>query len=248
MTNLKILLIKNLNSFFIAINLALILLALWFFQVSDVDLKIQNHFYNFTTQTWLIDRNEPVKKLLFYQLPKILLGGLIVIVLITCLIGFLKKKNKFYNYRHQLLLTLIGLSLIPLIAGNVKKFTNIYCPDQLEIYNGNKPYVKIFDHYPQGFVQEKKGQCFPAGHAVTGFSLYILAFVFLNKKLKYLSFFTATIVGWVLGFYQILKGAHFISDTLIAMLLSLLIAQIIKIIFLSKLHSDFSQRLNTKLT
>ena len=240
MTNLKILLIKNLNSFFIAINLALILLALWFFQVSDVDLKIQNYFYNFTTQTWLVDRNAPFKKLLFYQLPKILLGGLIVAVLIACLIGFLKKKNKFYNYRHQLLLTLIGLSLIPLIAGNVKKFTNIYCPNQLTNFDGTKPYVKIFDSYEQDFVQEKKGQCFPAGHAVTGFALYILVFVFLNKKLKYLSFFTATILGWVLGFYQILKGAHFLSDTLIAMLLSLLIAQITGNIFI-KLSKNISR-------
>lgn len=231
MINLKIFYQKNQDKLLIFSNLILIILALGFFQISDFDVKIQNYFFNFVNQTWVIDRDEPIKKLLFYQLPKIFLGIAILICLMLCLFAFLKSENKFYNYRHQLLLTLIGFSLIPLIAGNVKKFTNIYCPNQLEIYNGNKPYVKIFDSYPSGFAQEKKAQCFPAGHAVTGFALYILAFVFVSKKLKFYSFILASFAGWILGFYQILKGAHFISDTLIAMLLSLFLAQIISNIF-----------------
>lgn len=231
MINLKIFYQKNQNKLFILGNLILIILALWFFQVSNFDVKLQNNFFNFTKQTWIVDSDEPIKKLFFYQLPKVFLGIAILSCLVLCLIAFLKTTNKFYNYRQQLLLALIGLSLIPIIAGNVKKFTNIYCPNQLEIYNGNKPYVKIFDSYPSGFVQEKKAQCFPAGHAVTGFALYILAFVFIGKKLKFFSFILASFAGWILGFYQILKGAHFFSDTLIAMLLSLLLAQIIASFF-----------------
>jgi membrane-associated PAP2 superfamily phosphatase len=44
-----------------------------------------------------------------------------------------------------------------------------------------------------------------------------------------------TILGWILGFYQILKGAHFVSDTILAMLLCLLLAQIIAKIYRQKI-------------
>ena len=211
-------------------------MSLWIFQKTDIDLKIQNNFYNFVDKSWIIDRNEPIKKFIFYQLPKILLGIAIISSLVISIIAFIKKKNKFYHKRYDILLIFIGLSLIPLIAGNVKKFTNIYCPNQLEIYGSNKPYVKIFDHYPNYFKSEKKGQCFPAGHVITAFTLYIFCFILKNRIYQIYIFFAVTILGWILGFYQILKGAHFVSDTILAMLLSLLLAQLIARIYYAKIN------------
>ena len=79
------------------INLALIIISLWIFQKTDIDLKIQNNFYNFVDKSWIIDRNEPVKKFIFYQLPKILLGITIISSLVMSIITFIKKKNKFYS-------------------------------------------------------------------------------------------------------------------------------------------------------
>ena len=235
MINSKILSKKKLSNFLLLINMVLIILSLWFFQMSDVDLQIQNYFFDFSTKSWRIDRSEPVKKFIFYQFPKIIFAILILIILPLCIFSFIDKKNKLANKRYDFLLIIIGLCLIPLIAGNVKKFTNIYCPNQLEIYGGNKPYVKIFDDYPIEFKQEKKGQCFPAGHAITGFSLYIFCFILYKKSQQIFVFLGVTILGWILGFYQILKGAHFISDTLIAMLLCLFLAQVIAKIYRQKI-------------
>jgi len=235
MINSKILSKDNLSNYLLFINLVLIILTLWLFQVSDFDVKIQNYFFDFSTKTWFIDRSEPVKKFIFYQFPKIIFGILILTILPLCIFSFIDKKNKLYSKRQDFLLILIGLCLIPLIAGNIKKFTNVYCPNQLEIYGGNKPYVKIFDNYPIDFKQEKKGQCFPAGHAITGFSLYILCFILYKKSQQIAVFLIVTILGWILGFYQILKGAHFVSDTILAMLSCLLLAQIIAKIYRQKI-------------
>jgi len=108
------------------------------------------------------------------------------------------------------------------------------------------PYVRIFDSYPPDFVQEKRGKCFPAGHAITGFAFYIFCFVCKNRHKALLCFAGVSIFGWILGFYQIAKGAHFLSDTIVAMIICHALAAIITIFcrkFLIKLQTnvDFSK-------
>lgn len=226
--------------FLIVVNLVLICLALWFTQNHDFDLTLQKYFFDSTTKTWLIDESrEPIKTFIFYLFPKIIFGVLAFVLLACTLIAFKRKnrKNDFFSRNRQTFsLILLGLILIPLIAGNVKKFTNIYCPKQLEIYNGSYPYVKIFDSYPAEFVQNKKGQCFPAGHCVTGFALFILFFALRKKSHKFFALAASLTAGWTLGVYQMAKGAHFFSDTFVAMLLCFLLAALITRIYDARLQ------------
>ncbi len=179
------------NDLLLIVGLALLALALWFFNQSAIDIELQNYFFNFTEKSWLIDKNEPIKKFIFYKFPKILLGIAIIAFLIVSIFAFKKKNDFLFARRHQFLLIFLGLVFIPLIAGNIKKFTNVYCPNQLEIYGGNYPYVKIFEKYPTDSKQIKKGQCFPAGHAITGFSLFIFFFALKKKSHKMIGFFSA---------------------------------------------------------
>lgn len=220
---------ENLINYSLAISLLALVAALYFFQKSDVDLLVQNLLFDFQKQRWLIDRNEFFARLFFYKLPKILLGVAIV-SLLTIIVLAKKTGQKTQNYR-KILLTFLGLTLIPLTVGNIKKFTNIYCPDQTELYGGNYPYVKILDHYPKDFKQKKRGQCFPAGHAVTGFALFILFFVFEKLSHRFLSLIAAFLCGSALGFYQMAKGVHFLSDTVISMICCFLVAALIAKIF-----------------
>ncbi len=218
--------LKKLDIIIVA-NILLIVVALAFFNHSDIDTKIQAHLFNPENKTWFFDAAEPTKKFIFYQLPKILLGIFIVAILALTAAKF---KNKTAN-RHKFLLIFLGLAIIPLTVGNIKKFTNIYCPNQLEIYNGKYPHIKILEPYPEDFAQPKKGQCFPAGHAVTGFALLILFFALESTKNRYLALLTATTLGWILGFYQMAKGAHFFSHNFISMLACFLVAAIIARIY-----------------
>ena len=216
----------------IIFNLVLIIFLLLFFNNSNLDLDLQNLLFDFKNKEWLIDKNEPIKKLFFYSLPKIVIGTLIIILSIILI--FFRKKIFFQKHKGQIILFLAGITLIPLIAGNIKTFTNIYCPSQLKIYNGDYPYVRILDSYPANFIQFKKGKCFPAGHAVTGFCLMILFFVLEKKQQRILWLFFSLILGWILGFYQMAKGAHFLSDTVISMMVCFLIATIIAKLFYLK--------------
>ena len=313
--------------------------ALCWINYSDIDLELQRRLFDFETKAWLVDRNEPIAKFIFYKFPKICLGIFIVATLVATVLGFRKgaktheildanasrmtsvededfdanaprmtsvvgenfdaiasrmtsvededfdanasrmtsvvgenfdaiasrmtdkKANsphtrhpcaqredlmsliqKLKKYRHNILLTLLGLSLIPLIAGNIKKFTNIYCPSQLEIYNGNYPYVKILESYPADFVQTKKGKCFPAGHAITGFSLLILFFSLHKKSHKIFGLILGTLLGWILGTYQMFKGAHFFGDTLIAMFVCFLLAALITRVYEGLLAKNITKK------
>lgn len=218
------------------VNILILISSLLWVNFTDIDIKIQNYFFDFQTNSWIVDRDEPFGKLIFYKLPKVLFGLTILGSLIFAILGF-KKKNAFlFLNRHILFLSFLGFCLIPLIAGNIKKFTNIYCPCQTTVYDGDKPYVKIFDHYPAEFQQNKVGQCFPAGHAITGFALFILFFAFKSRNQKIIAFFSAFFLGWILGLYQMMKGAHFFGDTLVAMLICFLLAAII-----AKTYSKFTR-------
>ena len=233
-------------------DLILLIAALCFANYSDFDTVLQNHLFNFEAKTWLIDPDEPIKKFIFYIFPKILLGLGIFVTLVCVIIGFKKApsknlpfffSNKFiFTNRYKFLLIFLGLAIIPLTVGNIKKFTDIYCPNQLEIYNGKYPHLHIFEkreesfkelqrtESPHGELQHGKrnhGQCFPAGHPVTAFALMILFFALEKKSHKFIGLFAAIVLGWVLGFYQMAKGAHFFSHNLVSMFACFLVAAIL---------------------
>ena len=81
------------------------------------------------------------------------------------------------------------------------------------------------------FVQKSKIKCWPAGHASGGFALLSLFFLFKTEKNRKKSIVFALIVGWSMGLYKMFVGDHFLSHTIITMVLSwLLILLIVKII------------------
>ena len=219
---------KNKNiDLLILTTLLLIILTLFLIKLSNIDIFIQNYFFDFTAREWLIDKSEPFKKNIFHRLPKIIFGFLIFLSIASAL----KYRNNNYFRYQQALLMIIGLTVNPMISANIKKFTNIYCPAQLKIYDGNYDYHKIFYINQPDESKNKKGQCFPAGHAVTGFSLFILFFIFQTRFLQISSLIMAILAGWIIGFYQMIKGDHFFGDTLISMLLCFMLSAVIARIF-----------------
>jgi len=216
-------------------NILLIVLAVILIDKTNIDFTIQNLLFDSEHQKWLVDKNEPVAKFFFYNLPKFLLGLTIISSLVMLILNYKNKlPSSFKKYQRQIFIFFLGITIIPLVAGNIKKFTNIYCPNQLAIYDGKYPYTKILEPYPVDFKPLKVGKCFPAGHAVTGFCFMILFFVFKSRAWKSAGLFFGMVLGWVLGSYQMFKGAHFFGDTLVGMLCcflaALLIARVINMI------------------
>ena len=88
------------------------------------------------------------------------------------------------------------------------------CPWDLHDFGGVARYAS---HWA-GWLQSDggAGQCFPAGHATTGFA-FVGGYFALRHDLPRLArvwLCTALVVGLVLGLGQQLRGAHFMSHTL----------------------------------
>ena len=71
----------------------------------------------------------------------------------------------------------------------------------------------------QGFFWDfsaSKGHCFPGGHASTGFALMAGYAVFRqsNRKRAYFFLVSGCILGFAMGWAQMMRGAHFLSHNL----------------------------------
>ena len=207
------------------VTLAVLATVLLFFEITSVDLAIQDQLFLGRPHRWIVDAKNPVGRLFFYKGIKVLLVTSGVLLLFAYIISL--KRSSLRPYRKSLLLMLLSMALVPIAAATLKNTTNVYWPDQLERYGGDKPYVKVFESYPPGYVQTQRGYGFPAGHAAGGFSLMALFFVFSSKRLRLVGLSIGLGVGWAMGFYQMAKGAHFLSHTVVTMVGAWLIILII---------------------
>lgn len=127
---------------------------------TNADTALQNLFYRPETHEWLINpalhqKLSPV----FYKGLKFLLAATGAGCLIFLLLSL--KKPSLAVRRRPVLILLLSIVFVPLVVAGAKYFTNVYCPYQLNIYNGLYPFVRIIDSYPESFVQPKPGRCFP---------------------------------------------------------------------------------------
>ena len=211
--------------------LILLILILSLFEISNLDVYFQNLF--FKDGHWLInaDKNKIIKAIFYDGIKRftIIIG---IIIFISLILSFKVKKLK--PYKNRLILSFTSFILIPIIVAGLKQFTNTYCPYQLNIYDGEYPYVKLLEKYPKDFIQEEEGRCFPAGHSTSGFALISLLFLFKKNKKHILTI--ATLLGIIAGTYQTLRGAHFLSHTLFSLISSYIILFTIYSIYLNILR------------
>ena len=189
------------------------------FHFSNLDLEFQRLFYSQKTG-WMIDKNDHFLKLIFYIIPKkIITIFCITVLLLSIYISCVQKScSKMTKYNIYYMLASISFILIAVLI--LKQTTIMHCPDSITHFNGYKPFVKLFEKFPSDFLLQKLGKCFPAGHASGGFSLLCLGLVLKSAKHRKIMTIISLILGSLMGTYQILKGAHYLSDTITTLLLS----------------------------
>ncbi|BCS94428.1 hypothetical protein DSLASN_00600 [Desulfoluna limicola] len=193
------------------------------FEWTNLDLQVQDRLFNFEANGWMVDREAPLPRLLFYTGMK---GGLIafgVTTLVLYGLSFWKgggDKAGLQSLRQRYLTVILALIVVPSTIAVLKAETNMYCPSQIERYGGDKPYVTLFEAYPARCRPCDSGRCFPAGHASGGFALMALYHMFRKKKNRVMGLFGGLGLGWTMGLYQMMKGAHFLSHTVVTMVAS----------------------------
>lgn len=189
------------------------------FEFTEIDLGLQDQFYDFATRQWLVDRDHPVGRALFYHGPKVALG-ILAVSLLALIAGPADWRTRWRVARPDLGVALLTLATLPVLAGLGKQFTNVYGPSEIVRYGGDAPYVALCEAYPVEFQPVTKGHCFPAGHASGGFALMALAWLRPSRRWRIGGLALGLGAGWWMGGYQMLKGAHYLSHTVVTMLLA----------------------------
>jgi membrane-associated PAP2 superfamily phosphatase len=182
---------------------------------------VQDNCYDAAHGRWIVDARAAGPRAVFYTGPK---AVLIVLGLagLTLAAGPQRWRDRCglgeRQTRRGLWVAFLTLATGPMLIGLGKDATNVFCPSEIRRYGGDVPYAKLFSSYPAGDRPERRGRGFPAGHASGGFALLALAGLARTRRGRWLGAGIGLTAGWTMGLYQMLKGAHYLSHTVVTML------------------------------
>ncbi len=193
--------------------------SLALFEFTRLDLWVQDHFYDEATRRWLVDDTESMGRAIFYDGPKLLIWT-IGLTALGLAVGPARWRDRLEFNRRGLWLAVFVIATVPVLAGIGKKFTNTFCPSEIRRYGGAVAYAKLCEPFPAGDRPARRGGCFPAGHASGGFALLGLLGLRTARCWRNRVIVLALGLGWAMGFYQMLKGAHYLSHTTATMFMA----------------------------
>ena len=195
-------------------------------EATPLDFAVQDRFFEAATQRWRIDALAPVPRLLFYDGPKALIIALGA-TLIVLAAGPERWRTRLGWQRMRLVAAVAVMAVVPAFVGFLKARSDVFCPAQLARYGGTQEWRRPFSSRPPEESAARRGRCWPAGHASGGFALVGLALLGPTRRHARLGLAIGLAAGWAMGGYQMLKGAHFLSHTLVTMLIACLVTAIL---------------------
>lgn len=180
---------------------------------TNLDFDFQRLWYNAESKQWWLTREEfQATRWLWYGGAKKAVSIFAGVCGLVLLLSFWSEKFKIW--RKCCVLLLLSLLFVPLVVGAGKKATNIYCPDEVVEFGGSYEQHRIFEILQGERAEEKRGACFPGGHCSGGYALLMLFFALPYPRLRWFGLLIGFTVGSLMGGYQIVRGEHFLSDTL----------------------------------
>lgn len=183
-------------------------------EFTRLDVWISRHFYDAQLHQWVYKES-------FLAETIVHIGGQYFTYLsasgvLICLLASLRSNSAFHRYRRELAFLLVASISGPIIIALLKNSTRIYCPWDLALFGGDRPYVRLFDYAPNNL---KIGHCFPAAHAGSSFAFISLYFFLMVVKPEYKLYglYFGLALGFVFGAAQQVRGAHFFSHDVFAL-------------------------------
>ena len=190
-----------------ALPALLLLILTLLLEFTEFDVLLANRFFDFENRRWIAGESWWANQLL-HKTGR----DFIALIALVSLLGFSLSWSSRYlrPYRRACGYALLCILLSTGLVFFGKKYSNVDCPWDLAMYNGNRPYVHIFSDKPDNI---DRGRCFPGGHSSGAFSLLFLYFLFRDKNRRRaiagLGF--ALLLGSLYAYGQWVRGAHFIS-------------------------------------
>lgn len=159
---------------------------------------------------------------------------MIFVAIFTLILGLASNKiaplrASIGKYKKQLIWVFVGMVFSTGAVSFLKGISTHGCPNDLTLYGGNLPFLNLFEQLPEGVAA---GHCLPAGHASGGFALMAFYFAFRDYKPKFavVMLVLALVLGFIMGWAQMLRGEHFLSHNLWTAWLVWLILLVLSII------------------
>jgi membrane-associated PAP2 superfamily phosphatase len=116
-------------------------------------------------------------------------------------------------FKNPYFLAFIGMVISTSMVSYLKSFNMHGCPNDLTLYGGKLPLLALLEQLPKGV---QAGHCFPGGHASGGFALMAFYFAFHEQKPEFASVMLALalVLGFSMGWAQMMRGEHFLSHNL----------------------------------
>lgn len=178
------------------------LLFLWLSRNEQLDFWISDYWFDPVMRNFPWEHNDWLD-LLNHRLLK-----LTIISVAVCSLFW-----GIYRRNWRLVVTMLLVGVGPLIIGILKSTSGHSCPWDLVQYGGKALSYALLDATPVG---AGPGHCFPGGHASSGFSVMALFFLFYPERPRLATFcwLAGVTLGMLMGFGQVMRGAHFISHNL----------------------------------
>ena len=193
------------------------LLTSLFFILSNIDLYISSEFYNFTTKIWQGNQNNWERWVyVLGVLPQVLL---LDFAFVGWCLSYLKQSNfRWIPTRESSLFILFSILGSELLVEILKQSFARPRPRNIELFGGEFSFAPL---YSIG----EAGLSFPSSHAKSGFILILLFYVLYPKYKKFaqISLIFSLALGLLLSYVRISQGGHFLSDCVIAVVVSHLV-------------------------
>jgi membrane-associated PAP2 superfamily phosphatase len=177
-------------------------------ELFDLKFLVANELYRLEGEQWSLKHHFITETILHEGVRNLNLIAVISLLALT-LVQFVSGRNIAQRRRYVLLLLSILLSFG--LVNYLKATLGMDCPWDLRVYGGTKPYFSLWSLNDSSF---SSGRCFPSGHSSIGFAWIGLYFFWCKTRpgLAKVSAVFSSLVGFILGFAQQLRGAHFFVD------------------------------------
>jgi len=219
---------QSTNSRHLLLLFCALIATILFFETTSADVVVQRWLFDAKIDSWIIDRDQPWLRFIFYDGVKKLYFGIVIIFSVLIFSPSLARFGlpvacaKSFD-QQTLKVILVSLILIPLFVNGLKAVTNVPCPKDLALFGGNYPHITLFRGYPPEFLQQGPIRCYPAGHASGGFALMALSLLGKTRRAQTTIASAACVLGWVVGLYKMGIGDHFLGHTAVTMLIAMIV-------------------------
>lgn len=184
----------------------------WLANATHIDIMLADQQFDFTNNSFLL-KHDFFYETIMHTYAKYLLTALWIGLLV---VAWLPEKvfrlRISSSTRHQLRWIVFLALLNAIFVSCLKHQMPHACPWDVTRYGGDLPWVPTFSSHPAG----EAGHCFPAGHATSGVWLAALGLLWLPEapRKALLVTLAGLASGFLLGWAQQMRGAHFLSHTL----------------------------------